>query len=98
MTQVVLRRAMAIAFVVALARTETTQATRRPASTTFQAVQARAATFNAVVADPKGRGRTFKRKLSTFMTGNGAGPHDVALPTRTGGGCACGKPHRSCGL
>jgi oligopeptidase A len=52
MTQVVLRLAMAIAFVVALARTESTQATRRPASTTFQAVQARAAKFNAVVAVP----------------------------------------------
>jgi Zn-dependent oligopeptidase len=52
MAQVVLRLAMAIASVVALARTEPNQGTPSPASTTLQAVQARAAKFNAIVAVP----------------------------------------------
>jgi hypothetical protein len=52
---------------------------------------------DAPVVDPMGQGRTFKRMLSTFMTGNSAGPRDVALPTKMGGGCACGRPHGPCG-
>ena len=39
------------------------------------------------VEDPEGRGRTFKRRHSTFATGG-----QTAAPARGGGGCCpCGK-------
>ncbi len=48
------------------------------------------------VTDPDGKGRTFKRKHSTFATGgNGAG--GVDLMKRQGGTCGCGKRAGGCG-
>jgi hypothetical protein len=48
---------------------------------------------DAPVADPLGKGRVFVRRHSTFGVAGGA--KTVSLPT--GGGCACGRPHGSCG-
>ena len=46
------------------------------------------------VTDPEGKGRTFKRKHSTFATGSAAG---VDLMKRQGGTCGCGKRAGGCG-
>jgi putative FmdB family regulatory protein len=49
---------------------------------------------DAPVEDPEGRGRHFSRRHSTFATPGG----QIGPPQRAqGGGCACGKPHGSCG-
>lgn len=50
------------------------------------------------VSDPAGKGRTFIRKFSTFAAkGQASGSAgSVPLAVRSGGGCACGKPH-GCG-
>jgi putative FmdB family regulatory protein len=49
---------------------------------------------DAPVDDPDGKGRTFKRKHSTFASSGTS----VSLGARGGGGgCACGKPHGGCG-
>src|SRR2546423_5868450 len=46
------------------------------------------------VKDPDGRGRTFKRKHSTFATGAGAAAGTSVLSRQRGadGCCPCGKP------
>ena len=44
--------------------------------------------------DPEGRGRVFKRKLSTFMAKSGTGAAAASLPTC----CPCGKPGGGCGM
>jgi len=46
--------------------------------------------------DPEGKGRTFKRKFSTFAARSGAAPAGGPLPL--GGCCPCGKPGGGCGL
>lgn len=46
------------------------------------------------VADPKGKGRTFKRRLSTFATGGAEGR---TVPVGGGGCCPCGKSAGMCG-
>ncbi|MFG0243239.1 MAG: FmdB family zinc ribbon protein [Phycisphaerales bacterium JB054] len=43
------------------------------------------------LADPEGKGRTFTRVFSTFMTG-GSAAASVPLPTC----CPCGKPGGGC--
>lgn len=48
------------------------------------------------VPDPAGKGRVFTRKFSTFAA-KGADGRSVPLGVRSGGGCACGKPHGGCG-
>lgn len=55
---------------------------------------------DAPVEDPKGKGRTFRRKFSVFGVSGSAS----AAPTGSVGGhvhsssCGCGRPHGSCGL
>lgn len=48
---------------------------------------------DAPVDDPKGKGRAFTRKLSTFMTGSSAAGGSGHVH---GGGCGCGNPHGPC--
>ena len=45
-----------------------------------------------MLTDPDGKGRVFKRKLSTFMARSGAG---AAAPLPMS--CPCGKPGGGCG-
>jgi putative FmdB family regulatory protein len=47
------------------------------------------------VPDPKGKGRTFKRVLSTFAV-SGASVNVAATHKHTGPGCGCGNPHGPC--
>lgn len=47
------------------------------------------------VQDPRGKGRKFVRKFSTFASKGEAG--SISLGVRSGGGCGCGKPHGGCG-
>lgn len=51
------------------------------------------------VEDPEGRGRTFRRTLSTFQAvggrGSSGGPRGASLPV-SGGCCPCGKMRGSC--
>lgn len=47
------------------------------------------------VTDPEGKGRTFKRKHSTFATSGAAA--GVDLMKRQGGTCGCGKRVGGCG-
>lgn len=56
---------------------------------------------DAPVEDPKGRGRTFRRKMSVFGVSGAASA--VASGAQTGGhvhssSCGCGRPSGSCGL
>ena len=44
--------------------------------------------------DPQGKGRTFTRQFSTFMTGGSAAATDTPLPTC----CPCGKPGGGCSM
>ncbi|MBL8763045.1 MAG: zinc ribbon domain-containing protein [Phycisphaerae bacterium] len=46
------------------------------------------------VPDPKGLGRVFVRKLSTFAPLSSSGPTARNVPL--GGACGCGKPHGTC--
>ena len=46
---------------------------------------------------PDGKGRTFKRKHSTFATGAAASGNGVDLMSRQGGTCGCGKRAGGCG-
>lgn len=48
------------------------------------------------VEDPEGRGRTFKRKHSTFATG-GSSEGSSLLSRNTGACCPCGKTRGGCG-
>lgn len=52
------------------------------------------------VPDPEGKGRTFRRVLSTFATGGtGAGQTSSAPSGHVhSGGCGCGKRRGSCGM
>ncbi len=50
---------------------------------------------DAPVQDPEGKGRTFRRRQSTFSTGK-AGPASTSLPF-AGGCCPCGKNKGACG-
>ncbi|MEY4118800.1 MAG: hypothetical protein RLZZ116_2128 [Planctomycetota bacterium] len=56
---------------------------------------------DAPVEDPKGRGRTFRRKMSVFGV---SGAASAAAPGASAGGhvhssgCGCGRPNGSCGL
>lgn len=59
-----------------------------------------AADADKPVADPEGKGRVFRRRLSVFATGGGGG--GAAAPATGGhvhsGSCGCGKPRGSCGM
>jgi putative FmdB family regulatory protein len=52
------------------------------------------------LTDPEGKGRTFRRKLSTFAARGGTGPtaHAAAAATTLpmAGCCPCGKPGGGC--
>lgn len=51
---------------------------------------------DAPVDDPRGRGRTFRRRHSTFATSGGAeASGGASLPI--GGCCPCGKSAGQCG-
>lgn len=54
---------------------------------------------DAPVDDPKGRGRTFRRKMSVFGV-SGAASAAAAAPSGHvhSSGCGCGRPNGSCGL
>jgi predicted nucleic acid-binding Zn ribbon protein len=54
---------------------------------------------DAPVADPMGKGRTFRRKMSVFGV-SGAGASAQAVPSGHvhSSGCGCGRPQGSCGL
>lgn len=54
---------------------------------------------DAPVDDPKGRGRTFRRKMSVFGV-SGAASASAAAPSGHvhSSGCGCGRPNGSCGL
>jgi putative FmdB family regulatory protein len=45
--------------------------------------------------DPDGKGRTFKRQLSTFAARGSSPSASASLPL--GGCCPCGKPGGGCG-
>lgn len=49
------------------------------------------------VADPEGRGRVFRRRLSLFAAG-GSGPQTTSVGHVHSGSCGCGKPRGSCGM
>ncbi len=51
---------------------------------------------DAPVEDPSGRGRTFRRKLSTFGVTGTQSPLSSAH-VHQGACCPCGKPQSSCG-
>lgn len=51
---------------------------------------------DAKVADPEGRDRVFKRKLSTFSAKASSSAQSVSLPAQ--GCCPCGKPNSACGV
>lgn len=48
---------------------------------------------DAPVEDPAGKGREFRRILSTFSPGAGG----ASLPLMQGGCCPCGKTQGGCG-
>jgi putative FmdB family regulatory protein len=49
--------------------------------------------------DPEGKGRVFKRKLSTFAAaGTAASAQAVGRSVSLGGCCPCGKNVGSCGM
>ncbi|MFM2164138.1 MAG: Zinc ribbon domain [Planctomycetota bacterium] len=58
---------------------------------------------DAPVEDPKGKGRTFRRKMSVFGV-SGSAPAGQSASGGAGhahvhsSGCGCGRPHGSCGL
>ena len=54
---------------------------------------------DAPVEDPKGKGRTFRRKMSVFgVSGAAAAATAPASGHVHSSGCGCGRPHGSCGL
>ena len=54
---------------------------------------------DAPVEDPKGKGRTFRRKMSVFgVSGAAAAASAPASGHVHSSGCGCGRPHGSCGL
>lgn len=48
------------------------------------------------VEDPEGRGRAFRRVLSTFQPGGGASRGDRSSLPLAAGCCPCGKRRGSC--
>ncbi len=53
---------------------------------------------DAPVTDPLGKGRLFRRRVSTFAAGGEAAEKGSSLLARnTGSCCPCGKTHGSCG-
>ena len=50
------------------------------------------------VKDPEGKGRVFKRKLSTFSTSGAAASPASGGGHLHSGGCGCGKRRGSCGM
>ncbi len=52
---------------------------------------------DAPIDDPKGLGRRFHRKHSTFATNSGAGPESSGMSLPMGGCCPCGKSAGHCG-
>lgn len=57
-----------------------------------------AADADGPVADPDGRGRTFKRVHSTFAARGAAGTAASGNLPMAGGCCPCGKSAGSCGV
>ncbi|MCE7972800.1 MAG: zinc ribbon domain-containing protein [Leptolyngbya sp. PLA1] len=55
-----------------------------------------AADADKPVADPEGKGRVFKRRLSVFATGGAGAPASGGHVHS--GSCGCGKPRGSCGM
>lgn len=54
---------------------------------------------DAPVDDPKGKGRTFRRKFSVFGVSGAAAASAPSAPAHVhSSGCGCGRPHGSCGL
>jgi len=56
---------------------------------------------DAPVEDPKGRGRTFRRKMSVFgVSGAASAASSGAQPSGHvhSSACGCGRPNGSCGL
>jgi predicted nucleic acid-binding Zn ribbon protein len=55
---------------------------------------------DAPIDDPKGRGRTFRRKMSVFgVSGAAAAGSAASAPAHVhSSGCGCGRPQGSCGL
>jgi putative FmdB family regulatory protein len=49
------------------------------------------------VEDPDRKGRTFKRKQSTFASSGTTVSIGASGGHVHGGGCGCGKPHGGCG-
>lgn len=53
---------------------------------------------DAPVEDPKGRGRTFRRKMSVFGVSGASAPAASASAGHVhSSACGCGRPHGSCG-
>ena len=54
---------------------------------------------DAPIDDPKGKGRTFRRKMSVFgVTGSAAACAQPAASSHVHSTtCGCGRPHGSCG-
>lgn len=50
------------------------------------------------VDDPRGLGRTFRRRHSVFGVGVGVGVGAAASPPSSGGCCPCGKDFGACGM
>jgi hypothetical protein len=55
---------------------------------------------DAPIDDPKGKGRTFRRKMSVFGVSGAAAAGAVAsAPAHVhSSSCGCGRPQGSCGL
>ena len=56
---------------------------------------------DAPVEDPKGRGRTFRRKMSVFGVSGAASAASSGAEAAGhvhSSGCGCGRPNGSCGL
>lgn len=52
---------------------------------------------DAPVKDPEGKGRLFKRRVSTFAAGGESSGGSSLLYRNTGSCCPCGKSHGGCG-
>lgn len=54
---------------------------------------------DAPVEDPKGRGRTFRRKMSVFGVSSASATSSSAVGGHVhSSSCGCGRPSGSCGL
>ena len=50
------------------------------------------------VTDPEGKGRVFKRALSTFATGGASSPVPSGAGHTHSSGCGCGRKSGGCGI